>query len=101
GNVGETDSKTVAQETGPGWHSLANGREGFITARCGDAISLLEQGVFRAGISSAPLDDFQAGAQFGFDLVKRMREQTRQQRCASGALYKLGCARQQAEGDVE
>jgi len=68
----------------------ANRGQRLIAPRGRDAGRLFEDNLFQFCIPAAPVGDFETGAELGFQLIKRMRKEARQERSALGALEKLG-----------
>ena len=96
-DIGEADAVAIAEKAGFGGHPLANRRQRFIAARGGDAIRRVEERGFQLRFAAAPLGHFEAGAQLGLNLIKRMRKEAGQQGTAAGALHKLRRADQHAQ----
>ncbi len=99
-DVTKTDAMAVAEKTRFGGNTAADFCERFVAARGGDAIGLVEQRRFERFGPAAPFGDFEARAELGIGVVKRMGEQARQKRSAAGAFDELRRAQQHAEHDA-
>ena len=97
GNKTEADAIAKAEKTNVCRQMPADFGQRFVAAGGGEAIGLGIERLFQFQPSAFPFGNFQTSAQFRFDFIKRMGEQTRQQRRAGGALDELSGTREQTE----
>ena len=91
----------VAEQSRVPRQSATDGRERFIRAGRGHAISLGEQAFLQRFRAAGPLGDFQTRRELRLHFINGMGEETRQERGAARALHELRRAREKAEHETE
>ena len=91
----------VAEQSRVPRQSATDGRERFIRAGRGHAISLGEQAFLQRFRAAGPLGDFQTRRELRLHFINGMGEETRQERGAARALHELRRAREEAEHETE
>src|SRR5205807_9099327 len=82
--VAETDAMPVTEETNVRRQMTADLRQRFVAADGRDAIRPAIERLLQISSAAFPRGDFQTGAKFWFDFVKRVRPHTRQLVRAAG-----------------
>ena len=95
--VAETDAMPVTEETNVRRQMTADFGQRFVAADGCDAIRSGIERLLQISSAAFPRGDFQTGAEFWFNFVKRVGEQTRQQVRAGGAFDELTGAHQQSQ----
>src|SRR5947208_14158766 len=87
--VAETDAMPVTEETNVRRQMTADFGQRFVAADGCDAIRSGIERLLQISSAAFPRGDLQTAAEFWFNFINRVGEQTRQQVCAGGSLDEL------------